>query len=152
MHYSSQLSIKCQQEFRATTNYRTSSLQPKASVSTMTGRMTGTDFSPLVENSQKLSGEMTPGIQIVFAFHSNESFLKIFSIQRLSVSECQRSSLVFDRSVVQSSLVEDFDFLCENTKHRAYMGTAYMWGMLVGSTVVGYISGKDSVHPYMVPF
>ncbi len=152
MHFSSQLSIKCQQEFRATTNYRTSSLQPKASVSTMTGRMTGTDFSPLVENSQKLSGEMTPGIQIVFAFHSNESFLKIFSIQRLSVSECQRSSLVFDRSVVQSSLVEDFDFLCENTKHRAYMGTAYMWGMLVGSTVVGYISGKDSVHPYMVPF
>ena len=118
----------------------------------MTGGMTGTDFSPLVENSQKLSGEMTPGIQIVSAFQRNDSFLKLFSIQRLSVSECPRSSLVFDRSVVQSSLVEDFDFLCENTKHRAYMGTAYMWGMLVGSTVVGYISGKETVHPYMVPF
>ena len=67
------------------------------------------------------------------------------------MAECPHSSLVFDRSVVSSSLVEDFDFLCDKTEGRAYLGTAYMWGMLVGALLVGYISGRKK-HAFFVMY
>jgi len=57
-----------------------------------------------------------------------------------SNESCGPEDLVFDDSVVTSSLVRDFGFLCNSTGLRTISSALYMLGMLIGSYLFGWIS------------
>ena len=65
---------------------------------------------------------------------SNDSSLKY--------SECKHEDLVFDRSDVRTSLVEDYGYTCGYSFLRGILGASYMLGMLVGSFAIGFFSDK----------
>ena len=47
---------------------------------------------------------------------------------------------MFDDSVVTSSLVRDFGFVCGDSRLRSIYSALYMLGMLFGSYLFGWIS------------
>lgn len=56
--------------------------------------------------------------------------------------QCSHDALVFDQSMVTSSLIQDYGFTCKNAYLKSIYGSLYMLGMLVGSYIVGAISDK----------
>ena len=60
----------------------------------------------------------------------------------LMVAKSCSHDLVFDRSIVESSLTETFSLVCESRHLRSIVGSSYMVGMLVGSLLVGILSDK----------
>ena len=59
-----------------------------------------------------------------------------------TVKSCSRDQVVFDHSVVQTSIVEDFGFTCDKSFLRQIYGAVYMLGLLFGSFIMGLISDK----------
>ena len=55
---------------------------------------------------------------------------------------CGYENLIWDYSVVSSSIVKDYDFTCGNSYKKQIYGALYMIGMLFGSYTVGMISDK----------
>ena len=47
---------------------------------------------------------------------------------------------MFDDSVVTSSLVRDFGFVCDEGRSRTVSSALYMLGMLIGSYLFGWMS------------
>jgi len=50
------------------------------------------------------------------------------------------SELIIDRSVMKSSLVEEYTFFCDRAYLRSLYSAIYMLGMLVGSYLFGFLS------------
>ena len=55
-----------------------------------------------------------------------------------SVEHCALEDLLVDRTVVVSSLVEEFTFLCGSEWKRTIYSALYMFGMLFGSYFFGW--------------
>ena len=55
---------------------------------------------------------------------------------------CSRDELVFDRSIVTSSVTEDYDLTCDHSIVRSIFNSLYLGGMLVGSFVIGLVSDR----------
>ena len=55
---------------------------------------------------------------------------------------CSREDLIFDTTYVKSSVVKDYDFLCEKSYLRQIYGAVYMLGLLIGSFAMGMISDR----------
>merc|ERR1719348_1600335 len=60
--------------------------------------------------------------------------------KELGFSTCDSSNLVFDKSVLEQSLVEEFGFVCDRASLRTFYNAIYMLGMLFGSFLFGWIS------------
>ena len=58
------------------------------------------------------------------------------------VSNCTFEDLIFDHSIVTSSIVQDYDFTCDRNYLRQLYGVLYMVGMGIGSYIMGAISDK----------
>ena len=56
--------------------------------------------------------------------------------------KCQTEELIFDRSVVSSSIVEDYSFVCDESIILRIFSSLYLLGMLFGSFTVGIISDQ----------
>ena len=54
--------------------------------------------------------------------------------------KCPTSELVFDTSVVSSSIVQDLDMLCDKAYQRPIFSSLYSIGMLTGAFVIGFAS------------
>ena len=48
---------------------------------------------------------------------------------------CEKSDLIFDRSVVKSSITEDFGMVCEDSYQRALFIALFAFGRLIGMTL-----------------
>ena len=55
---------------------------------------------------------------------------------------CGYEDLIWDYSIVTSSIVKDYDFTCGNSYKKQIYGVLYMIGMFFGSYIVGIISDK----------
>ena len=55
---------------------------------------------------------------------------------------CTNDDLIYDTSVVTSSLLKDFGLSCHRWIETSILGATQMFGVLAGSTVVGYISDR----------
>ena len=53
---------------------------------------------------------------------------------------CPNSELVFDASVVSSSIVKDLDMVCDKAYQRPIFSSLYSVGMLIGAFVIGFAS------------
>ena len=53
---------------------------------------------------------------------------------------CQKEDLIFDRSVVTSSLVEDFGMTCHDAYQRDLINSIFMIGTIIGGFTMGIIS------------
>jgi len=60
--------------------------------------------------------------------------------ENFSKKEQYCDSWVFDHSLIKSSAVEDFGWVCENAGRKHDSQTIYMLGMLIGSLVFGWAS------------
>ncbi len=73
---------------------------------------------------------------------SCSSYLR--SIERngsnLEVMACSSDDLIFDTSVVSTSLVSHYGWTCGNSYQRQIYGATYMLGMLLGSFFMGLLS------------
>ena len=58
------------------------------------------------------------------------------------VSNCTFEDLIFDHSIVTSSIIQDYDFTCDRSYLRQLYGVLYMVGMGIGSYIMGAISDK----------
>ena len=71
----------------------------------------------------------------------------------LSEEQCSEEELVFDRTIMRSTLIEDYGLLCQwsglrwlslsvryHYHHRTIYNSVYMLGMLFGSYIFGWIS------------
>ena len=58
----------------------------------------------------------------------------------LPKEKCPTSELVFDTSVVSSSIVQDFDLVCDQAYQRPILKSFYTLGMLIGSFIIGFAS------------
>ena len=54
-----------------------------------------------------------------------------------NLETCSRNELVFDKSIVKTSLIQDLDLLCENSYQKSIYSSLYTVGMLLGSSLVG---------------
>ena len=55
---------------------------------------------------------------------------------------CDHSSLLFDRSIVRSSLTDVMGFTCEDDYLFSIFNAGYMLGLLTGAFVLGILSDK----------
>jgi len=60
----------------------------------------------------------------------------------LSDEQCGEEELVFDRSVMRSTLVEDYGLVCTRAWLRSIYNSIYMLGLLFGSYTFGWISDR----------
>ena len=61
--------------------------------------------------------------------------------------ECQYDDLLYDRSLVQTSLVEEFQLVCERAGLRALVNTSFMLGLLLGAYFIGWFSDRHGRVP-----
>ena len=61
--------------------------------------------------------------------------------------DCQYDQLLYDRSLVTSSLVEDFQLVCERANLRTVVNTTYMLGLMVGAYFIGWFSDRHGRVP-----
>ena len=82
--------------------------------------------------------------QIFFPKHIhaswNNSYLVIHLSYKLSdtteettIESCDKSEVIYDKSVVTSSLVEDFEMICSESYQRDIINSIYMLGSAFGS-------------------
>ena len=60
---------------------------------------------------------------------------------------CGHDDLIFDWTVVRSSLTADMGFTCDNDHLFSIFNAGYMLGMLTGAFVLGIIADKASLSP-----
>jgi len=60
----------------------------------------------------------------------------------LSTQQCSKEDLIYDRSVMKSTLIEDYGLVCEKAGLRTIYNSIYMLGMLFGSYIFGWISDR----------
>ena len=53
---------------------------------------------------------------------------------------CDPENLIFDRSLMSSTLIEEFQLICERSGLRAWVNVTYMVGCVVGCYLFGWIS------------
>ena len=59
------------------------------------------------------------------------------------MAECDPSDLLYDHSVVTSSVVQEFDLVCQRSYLSSVFSSLYMLGALVGSYLFGWISDRS---------
>ena len=57
-------------------------------------------------------------------------------------TSCEPSDLIFDTSIVTSSIMQEYNLTCGNFSLRSIIGSTYMLGLLIGSMFFGLISDK----------
>ena len=62
-----------------------------------------------------------------------------------SVEQCELEDLLVDHTVVVSSLVEEFTFLCGSEWKRTIYSALYMFGMLFGSYFFGWLVNPTTI-------
>ncbi len=60
----------------------------------------------------------------------------------VSLMECNPENLIFDKSLVQNSIVSDFGLTCDRLKVKNAIGSVYMVGVLIGSICVGLFADR----------
>jgi len=55
---------------------------------------------------------------------------------------CETDELIFDKTILKMSLVQEFGFVCDRSTLRTLYNAIYMLGMLLGSYFFGYVSDK----------
>ena len=77
-------------------------------------------------------------------YESCEEFLNMLQNDTIEniIETCDKDQLVFDKSVVSSSLVEDMDMTCSESYQRDFLNSIYMIGSMIGSSTFGVISDK----------
>ena len=55
---------------------------------------------------------------------------------------CHHSELIFDTSIVTSSIVKDYNLTCENFGLHSLIGSTYLIGQMIGSILIGILSDK----------
>ena len=74
----------------------------------------------------------------------------IFPTVGESAEHCKFEDLVVDHTVVASSLVEEFTFLCSSEWKRTIYSALYMFGMLFGSYFFGWSVKSMSSSGYIL--
>ena len=81
-------------------------------------------------------------------FHTCEQYLELLENNNNTFSEimteetCRKDELIFDYSIVTSSLVEDFSMTCSDKYQRDILNSIYMIGSAIGSSSIGIVSDK----------
>ena len=55
-------------------------------------------------------------------------------------TNCNPENLVFDKTLMSSTLIEEFELVCEKSGLRTIVNITYMIGFLVGCYLFGWIS------------
>ena len=73
---------------------------------------------------------------------SCEEFLRIIGndTAKTRTETCQKKDLLFDKSVVTTSLVEDFGMTCHDAYQRDLINSIFMIGLIIGGFTMGIIS------------
>ena len=58
------------------------------------------------------------------------------------IEKCPQNELVFDRSIVKTSVTEDLDMTCDELYLRSIFNSLFLGGMLLGSFSIGMISDR----------
>ena len=56
--------------------------------------------------------------------------------------KCPKNELIFDRSIVKTSVTEDLGMTCDDLYLRSIFNSLYLGGMLLGSFSIGMVSDK----------
>ena len=81
-------------------------------------------------------------------FQTCEKYLELLENTNNTFSEimteetCRKDELIFDYSIVTSSLVEDFSMTCSDKYQRDILNSIYMIGSAIGSSSIGIVSDK----------
>ena len=73
-----------------------------------------------------------------------------FPAEGESAEHCKFEDLLVDHTVVASSLVEEFTFLCSSEWKRTIYSALYMFGMLFGSYFFGWSVKSMSSSDYIL--
>ena len=65
---------------------------------------------------------------------------KLNSGEPLETEQCGPEDLIFDHSIVQTSISQQFGFVCDKAFLRDIFNALYMIGMLLGSFIMGFLS------------
>ena len=65
---------------------------------------------------------------------------KLENSKNASITKCLREEIIFDRSIVKTSIPEDFDMICENSYQKSIFSSLFTLGLFLGSFVIGFIS------------
>jgi len=101
--------------------------------------------------SQVQSFEVEPSLQLhnqecrmpsVVRDASGKCVSAFFTNQSLELTSANFDQIIFDRSVRRSTLIEEFNMVCDRSFIRPYMNSVYVLGMLVGSYLFGFVSDR----------
>ena len=60
----------------------------------------------------------------------------------LKTEKCSRDQLIYDKSVVLTSVTEDYGLTCDDSFVQSILNSLYLGGMLIGSFIIGMISDE----------
>ncbi|XP_023325049.1 organic cation transporter protein isoform X2 [Eurytemora carolleeae] len=63
-----------------------------------------------------------------------------FSNESIEINSSDINQLIFDRTIMRSTLVEEYQFVCDRSYIRPYISALFMLGMLFGSFLFGFLS------------
>ena len=78
-------------------------------------------------------------------FQTCEQYLELFknkNMSEMTEETCRKDELIFDHSIVTSSLVEEFGMTCSEAYQRDILNSIYMIGSAIGSSSIGIVSDK----------
>ena len=95
-------------------------------------------------NFQNSAGKSCERINVTSGMNCDDytSTLATTNISDLKMEECSKDELIFDQSVVLTSVTVDYGFTCEELFLKSVFNSLYLGGMLVGSFIIGLISDK----------
>ena len=59
---------------------------------------------------------------------------------RKSLHQCDHNDLIFDTTIVKTTLLHEYDYVCQNANQAHYVNAAYMVGLLFGHFAFGRLS------------
>ena len=73
-----------------------------------------------------------------------QSYMKslISNNESLTIKNCGPDDLIFDKSIVLSSFITQYDLLCDKFYLAGFFNAFFMVGMLIGSFFIGIISDR----------
>ena len=68
--------------------------------------------------------------------------ISLNNISKPKTEKCSSEELVFDRSIVHTSITEDYGLTCDDMVVQSIFKSLYLGGMLIGSFLIGMLSDK----------
>ena len=83
-----------------------------------------------------------PRLYIFYSCYDYINSAENSDLEDCNTEKCPKSELIFDRSIVKTSVTEDLEMTCDDLYLQSIFNSLFLGGMLLGSFSIGIVSDK----------